>query len=301
MTTTLSAAPYRGWLQCIGLLVLALACSVCSGQTILYEKASPYNTIIVTEGSDGLRTLLFEKGGARQSVVKPGDPDHLELPYARSALAGLSLCDGPRRVLVVGLGGGTLPMFLRKYYPEAHIDVAELDPDVVTVAMRFFGFVQDERMQAHVGDGRRYIENLPGPRYDAIFLDAFGTDSVPVSLTTREFLGAVRRALMPGGVVIGNVWRRAANRLYDSMLRTYQAVFEDLYLLEVPGAVNEIFLATAQPRSLTREDLARTAGIASTAARLPFDTGDVVRRGYRDLPPVDQTVPVLTDAYFERR
>ncbi|HYU70856.1 MAG TPA: hypothetical protein VEL09_16165, partial [Burkholderiales bacterium] len=91
----------------------ALSALGCAAQTVIHEKASPYNTIIVTEDHKGMRTLLFERGGGRQSVVKPGDPDHLELPYARVALAGLALCEEPRRILVVGLGGGTLPMFLR--------------------------------------------------------------------------------------------------------------------------------------------------------------------------------------------
>ena len=126
----------------------------CTAQTVIHEKASSYNTIIVTEDHKGMRTLLFERGGGRQSVVKPGDPDHLELPYARTALAGLALCEEPRRMLVVGLGGGSLPMFLRAHYPAATIDVAEIDPDVVDVAKRFFGFREDERMRAQVGDGR---------------------------------------------------------------------------------------------------------------------------------------------------
>ena len=44
---------------------------------------------------DGLRTLLFDLNGARQSVSKPGDPDYLELQYTRSALVGLALCEEP--------------------------------------------------------------------------------------------------------------------------------------------------------------------------------------------------------------
>src|SRR6266702_7324157 len=132
----------------------------CTAQTVIYEKTSPYNTIIVTEDHKGMRTLLFERGGGRQSVVKPGDPDHLELPYARVALAGLALCEEPRRILVIGLGGGSLPMFLRKHYPAAGIDVAEIDPDVVDVAKKYFGFREDERMHAYIGDGRQFIENV---------------------------------------------------------------------------------------------------------------------------------------------
>src|SRR6266540_5311538 len=175
--------------------VVALCALACAAQTVIYEKPSRYNTIIVTEDHNGLRTLLFERGGTRQSVVKPGDPDHLELPYARVALAGLALCEEPRRILVVGLGGGTLPMFLRTHYPAATIDVAEIDPDVVDVAKKFFGFVEDERMRAHVGDGRQFIERAPQADYDIIFLDAFGARDVPKHLTTREFLQITRRAL----------------------------------------------------------------------------------------------------------
>jgi len=221
----------------------ALAALGCAAQTVIHERASPYNTIIVTEDYSGMRTLLFERGGGRQSVVKPGDPDHLELPYARVALAGLALCEEPRRILVVGLGGGTLPMFLRAHYPAATIDVAEIDPELVDVARKFFGFVEDERMRAHVGDGRQFIERARQADYDVIFLDAFGAHDVPKQLTTQEFLQITRRALKPNGVVVSNVWRAASNPLYDSMVRTHQEAFEELFILDVPGDVNNIFLA----------------------------------------------------------
>src|SRR5438093_10956463 len=163
-----------------GLFAVIAPCVLAwAAQTVIYEKASRYNTIVVTEDSKGLRTLLFERGGARQSVVKPGDPDHLELSYARVAFVGLALCEEPRRVLVVGLGGGTLPMFLRAHYPGATIDVAEIDPEVVDVAKKFFGFVDDELLRAYVGDGRQFIERARQADYDVIFLDAFGAHDVP--------------------------------------------------------------------------------------------------------------------------
>ena len=60
--------------------VLALCLFARAEQRVLYETKSPYNTIVVTEDARGLRTLWFERYGVRQSVVKVGDPDHLELP-----------------------------------------------------------------------------------------------------------------------------------------------------------------------------------------------------------------------------
>jgi spermidine synthase len=258
----------------------ALSVSGCTAQTVIYEKASAYNTVIVTEDHKGMRTLLFERGGGRQSVVKPGDPDHLELPYARVALAGLALCEEPRRILVVGLGGGSLPMFLRKHYPAAGIDVAEIDPDVVDVAKKYFGFREDERMHAYIGDGRQFIANARQADYDIVFLDAFGARDVPKHLTTLEFLQITRRALKPGGVVVSNVWRPASNPLYDSMVRTHQDAFEELFILDVPGDVNNIFLALPRAQQLRQSDLAQLARKISTEKRFRFDLGALVEYGF---------------------
>ncbi|HYT85886.1 MAG TPA: fused MFS/spermidine synthase [Burkholderiales bacterium] len=243
-----------------------------------------------------MRTLLFERGGARQSVVKPGDPDHLELPYARVAIAGLALCEEPRRILVVGLGGATLPMFLRRHYPSAAIDVAEIDPEVVDVAKKFFGFREDERMWVHIGDGRRFIENVPQPYYDIIYLDAYGAHDVPAHLTTQEFLRAVRRAVMPSGVAIGNVWRPPSNPLHDSMIRTYQEVFDELFILDVPGDVNNILLALPRKQRLTQSELVLLARKISTAKQLRFDLGDLVEHGFLHADEKNQDVRVLRDA-----
>jgi len=278
-----------------GLSALAALSVVACAQTVIYEKASPYNTIIVTEDRNGLRTMLFERGGGRQSVVKPGDPDHLELPYARVALAGLALCEEPRRVLVVGLGGGSLPMFLRKHYPAAEIDVAEIDPGVVDVAKQFFGFREDERTRAHVGDGRQFIENVR-QGYDIIFLDAFGARDVPKHLTTQEFLLAVRRALRPDGVVVSNVWRPSANPLHDSMVRTHQEAFDELFILDVPGDVNNILLALPRKQPLNRSELAQLARKISAAKQFRFDLGEQVEYGFHYASGKSGPGRVLRDA-----
>ena len=279
--------------------LVALAALAHAGETVLYEKASAYSTIVVTEEEHGLRTLRFGRGGARQSVVKLGDPDYLALPYARVALVGLALSETPRRFLVVGLGGGTLPMFLRKYYPNAAIDAVDIDPEVVDVAKKFFGFREDELMNAHVGDGRQFIEKLRQP-YDVIFLDAFGSDSVPAHLTTQEFLRAVRRAVTPGGVVVGNLWGRGSNPLYDSMVRTYEEVFDELFILDVRDAGNKILLALPRKQPLSGDELMRLARKASAAKRFPFDLGDPDKYGFLDAHAKSQHGRVLRDRDIKR-
>ena len=277
------------------ILLLFSTCVVApAADATLFEKEGAFGWVIVTE-HNGLRTLQFERGGARQTVVKMGDPAHLELPYAPVALTGLSVCEAPRRVLIVGLGGGTLPMFIRQYFPEAVIDGVDINPDVVDVARRFLGFREDSRMRGIVADGRKFIEETREP-YDVIFLDAFGADSVPPPLSTVEFLRAVRKALKPSGVAVGNIWSREYNRLYDPMVRTYQETLDELYLLEVRGVGNRILLGLPRKENFTRTSLAARAGALSRAKGFRLDMSSLVHSGFNHLVERDASARVLTDA-----
>jgi spermidine synthase len=100
-------------------------------------------------------------------------------------------------------------------------------------------------------------------------------------LTTREFLQACRRALTPGGLVVGNIWSRASNPLYDSMIRTYQDVFETVYILDVPGSGNRIVFALPQKKTIQKAELARRASQESGRLKFRFDMGDPVEVGFR--------------------
>jgi spermidine synthase len=272
-----------------------VCCAVAAAQQkILYQKQSPYNTVVVTEDDKGMRTLLFGKEGVRQSVVKIGDPDHLELPYAKAMVSGLALFPEPKRVLVVGLGGGTIPSFLHKHYPLTRIDAVDIDPVVVEVAKQFFGFSEDATLKAYVQDGRQFIEERVNA-YDVIFLDAFGSENIPYHLATREFLEAVRRSITAQGIVLADVWSRDLNPLYDSMVRTYQEVFDELYILHVRGSGNKILIALPRRLRIAREELARRAGAISKQKQFRFDMAHLVTYGYQFAEAKDPRAQVLTD------
>jgi spermidine synthase len=279
--------------------LLAQAAIAGAEEKVLFEKTSPYNTVIVTENERGLRTLRFEPDGARQSVVKVGDPDHLELPYARVMPAGLAFVAKPRQVLIVGLGGGSVPSFLHKHFADMHLDVVDIDPVVVQVAKDFFGFREDDRMRAYAEDGRKFIEQRP-QRYDVIFLDAFGAENVPYHLATREFLESVRAALTPDGVAVGNIWSRTSNPLYDSMLRTYQEVFPEVAVFHVRGVSNRIVVAVPRRQPLDKQGLVRRAREVSAQHHFDFDLGDAINWGFHKAADERSGGQVLRDRDQQR-
>lgn len=72
------------------------------------------------------------------------------------------VAETPLALLVVGLGGGSLPLFVHDHFPKSCIDAVEIDPSMLEVATQWFGFSQSNRMKVHIADGLDYITNLAG-------------------------------------------------------------------------------------------------------------------------------------------
>jgi spermidine synthase len=250
-----------------------------NGERVLVARHSAFQAILLTENESGLRSLRFGEGEARQSVVKVGDPSHLELPYARVLPACLAFARSPLRLLVVGLGGGTLPRFFHRHFPEMTIDVVELDRGVVEVAKEFCGLQEDSRLHVHVADGRDFVESSRGG-YDLIILDCFDVDSIPLHLTTLEFLRSVRKALSADGIAVANVWGRASNPRYAHMLLTYRAAFEDLYIFDVRAPGTKIFVALTWQQQMTRVEVIRLTREIAKARGFTFKLSDEIA-GFR--------------------
>lgn len=248
-------------------------------ESLLYQGQTISGLAKVTQDVDGIRTLRFGQHGPRQSVVKIDDLNYLGLPYAKSAMIGLAFTQKLDRILVLGMGAGNIPMFLRKHYSDAQIDVIDIDPQIIALAKQYFNFLEDDLLKAYVQDGRAFIENVQKP-YDLIFLDAYTAAGIPRHLATREFLLSLNKVLKPSGAIIANMWSTPkVNPLYRSMLRTYQEVFHEVYTLRVPTAGNKIVIALPQLRGLPLNSITQRAQEISVQKRLPFALSEVLQPG----------------------
>lgn len=230
---------YREFLVGIALLCSGVAVGA---QELIHSERSLYREVLVYEdGTERCMCFTQKCRIGRQTCMNTQAPDRFVMNYTQMMMSALFLNPQPRSILIVGLGGGTLPRALAKVLPTTKIDVVEIDPAVVRVAKRFFAFTPDARTTVIEADGRVYVKRAirEQRQYDLIMLDAFDHEYIPEHLLTREFLEEVESLLSPQGVLAANTF--SSSRLYDHESTTYAAVFGPFYNLKRD---NRVVLAT---------------------------------------------------------
>ena len=185
---------------------------------------SEYNDIFITKRRHQL-TMSFQLKGwdYTESVTNLEDPDDLPLHYSQVMTAASLLYPAEvKRILMIGLGGGSISTYYGRAMPDVHIDTVELDQRVIDVAKQFFALRETPRMRYLAYDGRVFL-NRNKELYDLILLDAYRGGYVPFHLLTREFYTLVKSRLTPGGAVASNL--HDGTKLYHSTVKTLSEVF----------------------------------------------------------------------------
>ena len=223
------------------------------GETLLATATSAYNTTHVRQRGTR-RTLGFarERGGEFvQTILDLGDPDGPGHRYVTAMAAALVAAAGAERLLVIGLGGGSLIRVLHARLQRARIDAVEIDPEVIRLAAEWFGVVPTARLRVIEADGLRFIED-EGEPYDLVWLDAFllptapGTDAsgVPQALQAEAFLRRLRARLRPGGVAAFNVHHTPT---YRGRVDAIASVFPHVAVAWPRGSTELVVLAGDAP------------------------------------------------------
>ncbi len=231
----------------------------------------------------------------RQSQVETQRTYELHSPYAKAIVAALLVRPVQRRVLIVGLGGGTLVHFFQHYAPAMEIDVIEIDPGVITMASKWFAIAPRDAaegvgaLRIHEADAVAALTTgaqagvadapsddglvaLQGP-WDAIYLDAYliegaeGTDSdgVPRDQKSDAFLRALRSQLAPGGIAAFNVHFTPKWEAYRDSIA---AVFEHVSVIEPIKAQHRLVVASQEPLPSEEDVRARATQLGKSRSRL---------------------------------
>lgn len=197
---------------------------------ILYVEPEGNQVLAVTKKDGQLWLSLLPAANPRsffvQTAVDLSSPGQLPFVYMQAMLLGLAWANPPRRIAVLGAGGGAIPITLRRYLPAAEIDVVEISPAVIRIAQRFFGLQPDEQLHLHVMDARTFLEQQPAG-YDLLLVDAFNDQGItPYRLATVEFYDLCQTCLSLSGVAVINT---IANSPFSGQQQlTLQAAFPAL-------------------------------------------------------------------------
>lgn len=239
---------------------------------------SRLHTLIV-EQEKGIRTLQISPGLCWQSAYDVRRPQRLVIAYTRLVMLALGCLRKPRKILVIGIGGGSTIKHFHRNLQHAQVVGVDLDPEVISLSRRYFDVPEDPRLHLLAGDGRQFLEGTRAT-YDLILLDTYSDMEFPRRLTTLEFLRQARSRLSAQGVVVANLWGTVYNPHYPDMIATYREVFEEVHTVRGLPGENRVVLAFGRRRGLDREALAQCASQVVGAG----DLRDAVLRGYEGGP-----------------
>jgi len=270
---------------------------------VIYQKDTQYHRISVYDWV-GYRYLRFDR--SLQSGMVKADPFKSAFAYTDYVFLAWTYKPDIKSVLMLGLGGATVAKQIHHFFPQAQIDIAEIDPDVVDVAKRFFSFKEDERMKVTVGDARQFLVRNADKKYDLIIQDAYFADALPFHLATQEFFEVVKGRLNPGGVFFNNIvsaLKGERSKIFRSIYKTMQTVFGRVEVYPVfnqwygDEARNNLEVLSINGTEALPAKETRLSRARQTAKTADLDILPQLADGlYADRIPTDD-IPMLTDKY----
>jgi spermidine synthase len=230
------------------------------GSRVLDEAESDFSRIRVRQHGH-VRTLAFVGAHDREAIqsgIDVREPDRLYYGYSEAMFVTHAVVPKVERVLIVGLGGGSMVRFLRRHFPEGEVDAVEIDPEVIRMAEKWFGVRPGARTRIIEADGIEFMARSQ-ERWDVIYMDVFWaadakrTDAsgIPTRFKTLGFLRSLIPRLRPGGVVALNLHHKSSFPKHMALLRE---VFTSVATFKVPRDTNRVVLTSPEANAFDAAD-----------------------------------------------
>ena len=222
-----------------------------------------------------VKPFVFDSRGARalhfsinevQSRMLLDDPDALDLEYTRTMMAVLLFVPEPRRIAMIGLGGGSLVKFCHRHLALARLQVVEINPHVIALRDQFMVPPDDDRLQVALGDGARAVRQWEA-EIDVLMIDGFDWEGMPDGLGAQRFYDDCHDALSPGGFMVVNL--HLGDARYEVLVDRMRRSFNDAVLTVIDADKSNSIVFACKGRALAdyRPGIVRPpAGLDGAAA-----------------------------------
>jgi spermidine synthase len=189
---------------------------------------------------DGMLALQFDEL-CLQSEMSLDDPDELVFSYTRAMMSFLLIEPSPKKIVMIGLGGGSLAKYCYRYLPQAEIVVVEINPDVIALRNEFAIPADDARFKIVLGDGAVFVK-AQTDSCDVLMVDGFDAAGLPDELCSQAFYDDCFAALSDDGIMVVNLW--GSSGLYQAMVARIETSFDSTPLVvSADDSPNKIVLA----------------------------------------------------------
>jgi spermidine synthase len=269
------------------------------GQRLLWREEGIQTTVTVQESAQGVRVLNLD--GLHQA----NDSKDMVKLHRRLGHLPMALHPAPRKVLVLGLGGGATAGAVSQH-AEAEVELVELSPSVIRAAAWFkhinYDLFGQPGLRLRVDDGRNYLL-LSRSQYDVITADLVQPSHAGAgSLYSLEYFQLIRSRLRPDGLMLQWIGRSPSTQ-YKLILRTFLTAFPETTLWDggsmLVGVKGRLRLDRArfEPKlanARTRAALEAVGLDSYQALRALFDAGpEELRRWAGDGPRLSDDRPLL--------
>ncbi|MDH5764789.1 MAG: hypothetical protein OEZ38_02145 [Gammaproteobacteria bacterium] len=214
------------------------------GGQLIHHCRDEYGVIEVVDYKKIMRSLHFGNE-TQQSGMYQYDPIALLHPYTQ-AMVSVTALQEPRRVLLLGVGGGSIVKFLIHHFRHINLDAVDLRRAVINIAQEYFYMpVHNRHLNIFVNDFKDFLVKAKQSNkvYDLILIDLFSaskSENIIIGLDGQ--LKLIKSLLATNGFILINVLASDISAL--SSLQELSALFAGtLYEIPVDGA-NTVVLAS---------------------------------------------------------
>ncbi len=196
----------------------------------LFQGKSEHNGDVKVVDSFGERRLVADGYTQSRSLNKDG----LTGSYWDGFVNPMVKLDKNSRVLILGLGGGTVAKMLTKRFGLITIDGVDIDPMMVDLGKKYLDFTE-KNVNVIIEDAKKYLKDARY-KYDLVCVDLFSHGDVAVGTESKNFFESIQKILNKEAVVV-------INKLFTSSeeLKKYvdflHEIFDKTEILLVRGSI----------------------------------------------------------------
>lgn len=174
---------------------------------------------------DDKHRILSFGAGDEQSVQIKDKPHLLAHAYTQAMLLSLLFCE-PKRVLILGLGAGSLFCALHHQVPGVRIHAVELRQKVIDIAKRYFRLPSSKKLTLSCSDALEYLQQPVVKKVDLILTDLYDAYGMKQTQISDDYILLCSQQLKVDGWLVFNCWGRTDDhpQLFDKLAKAFADV-----------------------------------------------------------------------------